>query len=245
MQAITLTIHLTEVDTRYNTEKLSECIRTKFGQAHMQQFSFSLDSYEVEIMRLRAKVIDASSEVDIQEVQAAEGTSPPSSAITERKDITVDGKSIEAVFLERSALNRYGCVIHGPAIISEMDSNTLILPGYYGEIDKMGNILIWPSEKSHTKNNMALKHSPESAREIVSDDPLISTLISSSLQSIRREMDSLMLRCAMSPAIREQQDEFNVISNPKGQMLVGQFGSFIPSFLEIWTGTIEEGDVFM
>lgn len=49
----------------------------------------------------------------------------------------------------------------------------------------------------------------------------------------------------MSPAIREQQDEFNVITNTRGQMLVGQFGSFITQFLKMWTGTIEEGDVFV
>lgn len=28
-------------------------------------------------------------------------------------------------------------------------------------------------------------------------------------------------------------------------MLVGQFGSFIPDFLQVWKGTIEEGDVFV
>lgn len=58
-------------------------------------------------------------------------------------------------------------------------------------------------------------------------------------------MDRLMLRCAMSPAIRDQQDEFNVITNPEGQMLVGQFRSFIPSFLQSWKGTVEEGDLFV
>jgi 5-oxoprolinase (ATP-hydrolysing) len=58
-------------------------------------------------------------------------------------------------------------------------------------------------------------------------------------------MDTLMLRCAMSPAIREQQDEFNVITNTRGQMLVGQFGSFITQFLNGWKGTVEEGDVFV
>ena len=49
----------------------------------------------------------------------------------------------------------------------------------------------------------------------------------------------------MSPAIREQQDEFNVITNTRGQMLVGQFGSFITEFLNGWDGTIEEGDIFI
>jgi 5-oxoprolinase (ATP-hydrolysing) len=40
-------------------------------------------------------------------------------------------------------------------------------------------------------------------------------------------------------------DEFNVITNTRGQMLVGQFGSFITQFLNMWTGTIDEGDVFV
>jgi 5-oxoprolinase (ATP-hydrolysing) len=40
-------------------------------------------------------------------------------------------------------------------------------------------------------------------------------------------------------------DEFNVITNTRGQMLVGQFGSFITQFLNMWKGTIEEGDVFV
>jgi len=48
-----------------------------------------------------------------------------------------------------------------------------------------------------------------------------------------------------SPAIRDQQDEFNVVTNSRGQMLVGQFGSFITQFLAFWKGTIEEGDVFI
>ena len=54
-----------------------------------------------------------------------------------------------------------------------------------------------------------------------------------------------MTRATMSPAIREQQDEFNVIAEPSGKMIVGQFGSFIGQFLKVWTGTIEEDDIFI
>lgn len=49
----------------------------------------------------------------------------------------------------------------------------------------------------------------------------------------------------MSPAIREQQDEFNVIAEPSGKMIVGQFGSFIGQFMEVWKGTVEEDDIFI
>jgi len=58
-------------------------------------------------------------------------------------------------------------------------------------------------------------------------------------------MDTLMTRATMSPAIREQQDEFNVIAEPSGKMIVGQFGSFIGQFVKVWKGTIEEDDIFI
>ena len=35
--------------------------------------------------------------------------------------------------------------INGPAIVTEMDSTTLILPEHVGEIDTVGNILIRPA----------------------------------------------------------------------------------------------------
>ena len=36
-----------------------------------------------------------------------------------------------------------------------------------------------------------------------------------------------------------------MVTNATGQMLVGQFGSFIPDFLRVYHGPIEEGDVFI
>jgi N-methylhydantoinase B len=48
----------------------------------------------------------------------------------------------------------------------------------------------------------------------------------------------------MSPAIREQHDEFPLVATPGGKMVVGQFGSFIAGFLQNYKGTINEGDVF-
>lgn len=58
-------------------------------------------------------------------------------------------------------------------------------------------------------------------------------------------MDALVTRAAMSPAIREQQDEYPMIAEPGGLMIAGQFGSFIADFLKLWKGSIEPGDVFI
>ena len=49
----------------------------------------------------------------------------------------------------------------------------------------------------------------------------------------------------MSPGIREQHDEFPMIANVDGKMVVGQFGSFIWGFMQGYDGTVEEGDIFL
>ena len=236
---------MTEHQLLGNTAELVEVIRKKLNESHTQQFNFSLESHEVEVVQLRTRVTDDSPDVYVRPLKGVDAKDLPNFVTPEIKEIIFEGKPLKADVWDRITISHPGRIIQGPAIITEMDSNTLILPDHYGEIDNVGNILIWPSEKPQVDNHRKSKHSPESADLKIARDPLIATMISSSLQSIRREMDTLMLRCAMSPAIREQQDEFNVISNPRGQMLVGQFGSFIPSFLDMWKGTIEEGDVFM
>ena len=245
-QALTLSIPFLEEDFKLSPEAFLEAVRTRFDAAHEQQFSFCLPSFALEIMRLGAIVTDGSPDMEITSIETSgnAGETPPDSAIITRKMISTDGQTVEAIFWDRAKITKCGYKVNGPCVISEMDSNTLILPGFYGEIDSYGNILIHPNEDTNLTNDIA-DHDWESAQALVQKSPLIPTLISSSLQSIRNEMDTLMLRCSMSPAIRDQQDEFNVITNKEGKMLVGQFGSFIGQFLESWKGTIEEGDVFV
>ncbi|KAJ4332267.1 hypothetical protein N0V87_008505 [Didymella glomerata] len=240
-QAMTLTVDFSKDDAQ-DTAHLLEHLRNRFNEAHEQQFSFSHATVELEIMRLRVRVIDASEEVAIKPVETASTSTPPEDAIVTKQDIIYEGKKVKATFWDRSKITKAGVKIPGPAVITEMDSNTLILPGHFGEIDAMGNILLWPESKTARAKET---HTKESAAKLVQDQPLIPALVGSALGSIRREMDTLMLRCAMSPAIREQQDEFNVITNTRGQMLAGQFGSFITQFLNGWKGTVEEGDVFV
>ncbi|KAF7917459.1 uncharacterized protein EAE98_010222 [Botrytis deweyae] len=246
-QALTMSIPFLANDFGLDSLNFIKAIKERFHAAHEQQYSFCLPDFELEMMRLGVIVTDDSTDVELNSIEIAPHDSihtPPHDAIISRKMISTDGITMEAIFWERSKITKAGYKVQGPCVVSEMDSNTLILPGFYGEIDSFGNILIFPDKDTKLTSDIA-HHDLESAQDLVQKSPLIPTLISSSLQSIRNEMDTLMLRCSMSPAIRDQQDEFNVITNKKGQMLVGQFGSFITQFLQSWKGTVEEGDVFV
>ena len=79
----------------------------------------------------------------------------------------------------------------------------------------------------------------------VAVDPVTVDIIENALRNARYEMDAVLFRTAMSPGIREQHDEFPIIADRAGRMVVGQFGSFIDGFLTSYQGEIEEGDVFL
>jgi N-methylhydantoinase B len=76
-------------------------------------------------------------------------------------------------------------------------------------------------------------------------DPVTLDIIENALKNTRYEMDAVLYRTAMSPVIREQHDQFPMITDPHGRMIVGQFGSYIAGLLDNWDQTIEPGDVIL
>jgi N-methylhydantoinase B len=76
-------------------------------------------------------------------------------------------------------------------------------------------------------------------------DPVTLDLIENALKNARLEMDEVLRRSAMSSSIREQHDEFPMIANERGQMIVGQFGSYIPEVIDRFGGNVNKGDVIV
>ena len=73
---------------------------------------------------------------------------------------------------------------------------------------------------------------PEAAPKAAGDlDPITLDLIENALRNARHEMDAVLFRSAMSPVIREQHDEFPMITDAAGRMIVGQFGSYVSEML--------------
>ena len=68
-------------------------------------------------------------------------------------------------------------------------------------------------------------------------------LIENALLNARFEMDEVVRRAAMSPTIRVQHDEFPMICNARGQMVVGQFGSYIPEVIDRFGGDYKSFDL--
>ena len=214
-------------------EKGLPYLRDTFEQEHQKLFTYHLSS-NVELVNLRVIAEETKEKLPIKILDEADSPHPPKALITAMSTLIFEGKEFnDCAVWDRSGL-KSGHVVDGPCVVTEMDSNTLIHPGFRAEIDAVGNILISESEGNMT--------SIGTTKEL---DMATVDIFESALANARAEMDALMTRTTMSPAIREQQDEFNVIAEPSGKMIVGQFGSFIPGFLDMWKGTIEPGDVFL
>ncbi|WP_336325641.1 hydantoinase B/oxoprolinase family protein [Halovenus sp. HT40] len=71
-------------------------------------------------------------------------------------------------------------------------------------------------------------------------------IIESTLANTRDEMDRVVETTAISPVIREQSDQFPLIADPQGRMVMGQFGSAIDEIIEnspFERDDLEDGDV--
>ncbi|KAF8207605.1 5-oxoprolinase [Mycena galopus ATCC 62051] len=232
-QAITIPV---EVDLSQLQLDASAHISDLFEKAHEKAFTYKLSS-DIELMNLRIVAEEVPPEFKVQRLMPAETVEPNASVISGRTTLVYQNTEYkDSPIWTRSAL-KWGHVVQGPCVVTEMDSNTVVLPGFKAEVDEIGNLLIWESESS--------KNVTQDKAEADGLDTVMVDIFESALRNARNEMDTLMTRASMSPAIREQQDEFNVIAEPSGKMIVGQFGSFIGQFLNMWKGTIEEGDIFL
>ncbi len=112
----------------------------RFDELHEQLFTFRLDTMH-ESYNLRALVQGRESAATARPLP--EGDGDPSGAVRERTQVWIGGREHPAQIYDR-ALLRAGDRIAGPAIVTEMDSTTLILDGHSGAVDEVGNILVRP-----------------------------------------------------------------------------------------------------
>ena len=90
-----------------------------------------------------------------------------------------------------------------------------------------------------------MARTPSTDSPVTSVDPVTVDIVEGALKSARNEMDAVLTRAALSPVIREQHDEFPMITDPDGRMIVGQFGSYIGDMIDGFNEPIEPGDVIL
>ncbi len=137
-QGLVLTIDTSEAEL---AERGFAGIAERFDALHEQLFTFALDA-EKEFVNLRSVVQGPAANVRAKAITQAAGD--VEAAVTADHTIFADGREHAARIYDRARLAP-GHVVPGPAVVTEMDSTTLILPGHEAEVDPLGNLLIRPS----------------------------------------------------------------------------------------------------
>ena len=119
-----------------------EGLEERFNALHEQLYGFRMPGTAAEIVNLRAIGSGAVPKPELP--TGATGDPDASAAIAEEHEIVFKGERLPTRIYDRAKLapgNRF----EGPAIVTEFDSTTVVLPGYTAEVDAGFNILINPT----------------------------------------------------------------------------------------------------
>ena len=122
-----------------------DALRRAFDAEHQRLFSFLLEKNEHELVTVRATA--SGPRPNVSSTRLEEGGVDPTEAVTSTAEVFVDGAWSNATIYNRQKL-KAGNVVSGPAIITEMDSTTLVLPGHAASVHVSGSLLIRPIDNN-------------------------------------------------------------------------------------------------
>jgi N-methylhydantoinase A len=111
----------------------------RFHEEHERAYGFAAPGEPVEFVTLRLTAVGSIAKPKLRELAERSDNVTPRAV---RQVYFAEGGG----FVDCPSYNRYrlaaGGLIEGPAIVEEMDSTTLIHPGFRAEVDRYGNLLI-------------------------------------------------------------------------------------------------------
>ncbi|MGD9893308.1 MAG: hydantoinase/oxoprolinase family protein [Dehalococcoidia bacterium] len=110
-------------------------ILAEFHDAHRRRFGHADESRPVEAVTLRLRAVLPGTQIDFSPPEAASGR-PRIGTV----DVTFD-RSRRAALFDRDRL-RPDDRLRGPAIVTQMDTTTVVPPGWSGVVDSHGNLLL-------------------------------------------------------------------------------------------------------
>ncbi len=125
---------------------------------------------------------------------------------------------VEAAVYDRYALPA-GSVVHGPAIIEELEATTLLPPGDRLSVDRAGNLVIEVRRASEPATLVHPETPVAEARAAIEASPITLEIMWSRLVNVVEEMWLTICRTSFSLIISEAQDFACELLDPDGETL--------------------------
>jgi N-methylhydantoinase A len=118
-------------------------LEERFNLLHEQLYGFRMPGTACEIVNLRAVGYGTVAKPDLP--TADTGSEDATGAIVDEHEVLFGGERVPTKIYDRSLL-KPGAAFAGPAIVTEFDSTTVVLPGHRAAVDVNFNILITPND---------------------------------------------------------------------------------------------------
>ncbi|MDA4111616.1 MAG: hydantoinase/oxoprolinase family protein [Thaumarchaeota archaeon] len=121
-------------------EKIKGEIESLFDNLHLKRYLHNAPSQPKELVAIRLSSIGQMKKASLSKIKS--GTiEPPSDSLQDPREVYIDGSFKKCKIYDRSRLLANN-LIHGPSIIEERVSTTLLLDGYVAEVDPFGHLVI-------------------------------------------------------------------------------------------------------
>ncbi len=120
-----------------------ERLRADFHQIHEREYSRRFEEADIEIPNIRVRGVGLQPPLEISEIEPGSDSAEAARTREGEAWFRVDGalRQVRTRYYDRAKL-RAGNRLHGPAIINQYDSTTVIPPGLSAHVDRYGNIVI-------------------------------------------------------------------------------------------------------
>ena len=217
-------------------DTLENCAE-RFAAEHRQLYGYVHATRPLEIVAVRVEARGASS----QPLTASTRVATRTAATARVARAFFDGRTVDAQVFERRDL-RPGDLIHGPAIVCETTSTTVIDPAWRGEVLSGGELLVSESERPRDP----LRVSTES-------DPVMLEIFNNQFSAIAEQMGVTLRNTSSSVNVKERLDFSCALFTPEGDLVVN--APHIPVHLGAMAETVRRtirdnprlapGDVFV
>ena len=138
-QSFELTVDYPTSRASRTPEGLTRAISDSFYRAHLQRFGYADRAEPVEIVNLRLKLDLAVDKPDLPPAPSSDAD--PHGAELATVGVTFREGGVDTPLYNRDLLAT-GNRITGPALVVQLDTTAVVPPGWHGEVDPYGNLLL-------------------------------------------------------------------------------------------------------
>lgn len=209
-----------------------------FDKAHNARFGFSSRGRDLNFEMVTAEAIGKTGDVKDTSITSQKTNVSPESTIP----VYIEGKTREIPIIDRDTLVT-GEVVKGPAVITEPTGTNMLEPGWQGEIDAHGNLILERYEMA--KREMAIG---------TDVDPIMLEVFNNLFTSIADQMGATLANTAYSVNIKERLDFSCALFDHTGDLVanaphvpvhLGSMSDSVRTVARLNEGNIRPGDSFM